>query len=46
MEGDSHREDGMKGSQALEKCDFVKRADWHTVLTQLDPLGSPGKFLA
>lgn len=45
MEGDSHGEDGMKGSQALEKCDFVERADWHMVVAQLDPLGSPMKFL-
>lgn len=35
----------MKGSQALEKCDFVERAGWHTVIAQLDPLGSPVKFL-
>lgn len=35
----------MKGSQALEKCDFVGRADRHTVIAQLDPLGSPVKFL-
>lgn len=36
----------MKGSQALEKCDVVERADWHTVGAQLDPLGSPVKFFA
>lgn len=38
----------MTGSPALEKCDyviFVGRADWHRVVTQLDPVGSPGKFL-
>lgn len=31
-------------SEAVEKCDFVVRADWHTVIAQLDPLGSPVKF--
>lgn len=48
-EGDSQGVGGMKGSQALEKNvvllgGLTGTADWHTVLAQLHPLGSPVNF--